>query len=268
MLLGLSLGQMSEPLSTASVTTILGVPISRLGFEDTIRLCEERVKKNAGGFVCFTNVHTVTESTHNADLRKSLGRAFLCAPDGLPLVWFSKLKMKKISERVCGPDFTPAFLTRFPNFHHGFIGGQPGQAKNIIARFALDGVSVDTPVRPFSRENAIDDWNQFLARFRAERPDSQFPDVVWIGLGAPKQELWMNTISPLAPSTLFFGVGAAFDFLTEGKTRAPRWMQKSGTEWIYRFAQEPGRLWKRYLIGNWTFLKLGMRELFTDAFKK
>ena len=259
---------MSEPLSTASVTTILGVPISRLGFEDTIRLCEERVKKGAGGFVCFTNVHTVTESTHNTDLRGSLGSAFLCAPDGLPLVWFSKFKKNVITERVCGPDFTPAFLSRFPKLHHGFIGGQPGQAQKIIERFALDGVSVDTPVRSFSHENAIDDWNHFLTRFRAERPGIQFPDTVWIGLGAPKQELWMNAIAPLAPSTLFFGVGAAFDFLTETKTRAPRWMQKSGTEWIYRLAQEPGRLWQRYLIGNLTFLKLGMCELFMEAFKK
>ena len=259
---------MSEPLSTPSVTAILGVPVSRLGFEETIRICEERVKKGGGGFVCFTNVHTVTESTRDALLGQALKNAFLCAPDGLPLVWLSKFKRGTIPERVCGPDFTPAFLTRFPKFHHGFIGGQPGQAGKIIQRFDLDGVAEDTPIRPYSSENAVEDWNHFLTHFRAKRPGLEFPDAVWIGLGAPKQEFWMNTIAPLAPRTLFFGVGAAFDFLTETKTRAPGWMQKSGIEWIYRLAQEPGRLWKRYLVNNFTFVMRGIVELLSENLKK
>jgi N-acetylglucosaminyldiphosphoundecaprenol N-acetyl-beta-D-mannosaminyltransferase len=113
-------------------------------------------------------------------------------------------------------------------------------------------VSYSPPYRPFSKENAREDWETFLARAKAAGVER--PRWVWVGLGAPKQEKWMEAVAEIAPDTLFFGVGAAFDFLAGTKARAPEWMRKSGLEWLHRFGSEPGRLWKRYLVTHSLFL--------------
>jgi N-acetylglucosaminyldiphosphoundecaprenol N-acetyl-beta-D-mannosaminyltransferase len=111
-------------------------------------------------------------------------------------------------------------------------------------------------MRPFSPEAAREDWQE-LVRRNGSQP---LPHVVWVGLGAPKQELWMNSLSAAVPEVLFMGVGAAFDFLTETKKRAPQWMQKTGLEWLYRLIQEPKRLWRRYFQTNSRFVFLVLRE--------
>src|SRR5690606_3404833 len=98
-------------------------------------------------------------------------------------------------------------------------------------------------------------------RFLDQWCESEPPRIVWVGLGAPKQELWLRSVSPLAPQTLFLGVGAAFDFLSLAKVRAPLLMQRLGLEWMHRLAHEPKRLWKRYLLTNSRFVSLAVREL-------
>jgi N-acetylglucosaminyldiphosphoundecaprenol N-acetyl-beta-D-mannosaminyltransferase len=148
------------------------------------------------------------------------------------------------------------YLSSHAEYPHGFIGGKEGQALSLEQRFGIRSISYVTPHRPFSAENARHDWEEFLKRCPERRP----PPVVWVCLGAPKQELWMKEIAALAPGVLFFGVGAAFDFLTGAKSRAPRWMQKSGMEWLHRLLQEPGRLAKRYLFSNALFAWLLLRE--------
>ncbi len=231
--------------------SILGIPISRAGFDEALQLCEERVNTKQGGYVCLANVHTVTESTRYPALADALKNAYLSLADGMPLVWVSRWKHNPVKTRVCGPDLTREFLLRHPETSMGFVGGRPGQGDDLARRFSLKNTtSYATPIRPFSPENAQEDWRNFISRC----PNQQAPSVVWIGLGAPKQELWARTISPLAPQTLFFAVGAAFDFLTDTKKRAPLWMQKSGLEWFYRLAQEPRRLAKRYLTTNFEFV--------------
>jgi N-acetylglucosaminyldiphosphoundecaprenol N-acetyl-beta-D-mannosaminyltransferase len=103
-------------------------------------------------------------------------------------------------------------------------------------------------MRPFSAENAREDWAAFL------KLCPQTPQLVWVGLGAPKQERWMREVAKVAPETLFFGIGAAMDFLSESKARAPGWMQRNGLEWFFRLVQEPRRLGMRYLATNSRFL--------------
>jgi N-acetylglucosaminyldiphosphoundecaprenol N-acetyl-beta-D-mannosaminyltransferase len=154
------------------------------------------------------------------------------------------------------------FLLKTLDQSHGFVGGAPGQAEEIAAMFGVKGVFYSPPYRSFSSENAVDDWNRFLDLC----PNRVPPSCVWVGLGAPKQEFWMQTISPLAPATLFFGVGAAFDFLSGSIKRAPKWMRDSGFEWLYRASQEPKRLFIRYLITNTKFLYLATAELLKRDF--
>jgi N-acetylglucosaminyldiphosphoundecaprenol N-acetyl-beta-D-mannosaminyltransferase len=148
-----------------------------------------------------------------------------------------------------------ALLSNHWSEPHGFIGGLPGQAEEIAARFKLSSqVSYCSPMRPFSVENAREDWDMFLARCPGRKP----PRFIWVGLGAPKQEFWVEAISHLAPDSIFFAIGAAFDFHSGRKKRAPAWMQKSGLEWLYRLSTEPRRLGSRYLRTNSAFiLKLG-----------
>ena len=140
---------------------------------------------------------------------------------------------------------------------YGFIGGAPGQAEELARQFGVKANCYSPPVRPFSAENANEDSRNFLALCSG----GQIPSVVWVGLGAPKQELWMQAVSPLATATLFFGIGAAFDFLTGSKSRAPLWMQKNGLEWLYRLSREPGRLGGRYLVTNSLFTVKVAKEI-------
>ena len=225
---------------------ILGVGISRLGMDGVLAAC----KAVPGGYVCFANVHSVTESGDNHALMNTLNGAFLSVADGLPLVWVSRLMGRRIASRVCGPDFMARMLADTRGETHGFIGGRPGQAEIIAERFGVRCISYVTPLRPFGVNSAVEDWWNFLVKCPGGNP----PKYIWVGLGAPKQELWMNAVSVGAAETLFFGVGAAFDFLSGTKERAPAWMQKSGLEWFYRLTREPGRLWKRYLETNSKFV--------------
>lgn len=141
------------------------------------------------------------------------------------------------------------FLTAHPNLRHAFVGGSPGVAEKLIQRFELpNATAYCPPFRPFSEANAREDWNIVV------RTSGSPPDCVWVGLGAPKQELWMNALRAEGSQALFFGVGAAFDFLTGGVARAPVWIQDFGLEWLYRLIKEPKRLWRRYMSTNPRFV--------------
>ena len=254
---------------------ILGVRISRLGLSAAVEECLKRQASGGaggsgvaglGGYVCFANAHSLTEASSDPGVRKALNESFLSVADGVPVVWTSRLKGAPIETRVCGPDFMKCLIERSAASAHGFIGGAPGQAEKVAAYFGLSvglsAICYSPPMRPFSRENALEDWQTFLKLC----PGGAAPPFVWIGLGAPKQELWMNAVSgergPAgAGGVLFFGVGAAFDFWAGDVKRAPVWMQNNGLEWLFRFGQEPGRLWKRYLVGNTRFVGQVAREV-------
>jgi N-acetylglucosaminyldiphosphoundecaprenol N-acetyl-beta-D-mannosaminyltransferase len=238
-------------------TSILGVSLTRLGFSEVIEACEKKMKQRQGGYVCFANVHTVTESTYHPALQRALNGATFSVADGMPLVWVSRMKHSPVRSRVCGPDFMAAFFKKNPDSNYGMIGGAPGQAEQIARLFGIQATCYSPPIRPFSEANALEDWKNFVSLCPEGRP----PAMVWVGLGAPKQELWMQAASREAPETLFMGVGAAFDFLAQRKKRAPVWMQDRGLEWLYRLSQEPGRLWKRYLVTNSMFVGLVTLDL-------
>ncbi len=242
-------------------TPILGIPISTFGMEGAVSFCAAQCIQGKGGYVCFANVHSVTESRSDSGLRAALSGALLAVADGLPLVWISRLRGPRIESRVCGPDFMKLFLESHREISTGFIGGMPGQAEKLAGRFGLRAPCLSPPMRPFSAEAAREDWEEFLR----QNGSNPVPKTVWVGLGAPKQELWMAEISKIAPEIVFFGVGAAFDFLTETKKRAPKWMQKSGLEWFFRLIQEPRRLWSRYFVTNSCFIWLSLKSLFGNG---
>lgn len=249
--------QSIQRLLDPPTVSIFEVPIWRSGLNRTLEFCRSRLAEGRGGHICFVNVHTLTESTQNPPLKKCMQEALVNAPDGVPVYWATKIKAHHAEGRVCGPDFMLEALQRWKDIPHGFIGGLPGVSEKIINKYGIKGVSYSPPLRPFSKENAEADWREFMQLCQSQ---GQIPKIVWVGLGAPKQEYWIHHIGQIAPDTIFCGVGAAFDFLGHTKKRAPRWMQKVGIEWVHRLISEPGRLWKRYLLWNSRFIWQLVRE--------
>jgi N-acetylglucosaminyldiphosphoundecaprenol N-acetyl-beta-D-mannosaminyltransferase len=234
------------------VCRIFDVPISRLGLTEALELCEERGRAGRGGSFFFVNVHSLMESRENAGLREAMASATACFADGMPLVWVAKRRGTPIASRVCGPDLMRALLSRTPNESHGFIGGAPGTSESLAATLGLTATThYAPPMRDFSEANVKDD----LAAFEKLLGGRPWPHWIWIGLGAPKQEMWIDVAQRLRPEVCFFGVGAAFDFLSGTKPRAPAWMQNAGLEWFFRLASEPKRLAGRYARTNASFLK-------------
>ncbi|MGD0252244.1 MAG: WecB/TagA/CpsF family glycosyltransferase [Verrucomicrobiota bacterium] len=228
---------------------VLGVGISVINLPSALAAIADAVRARRKGYICVTGVHGVMEAQADAAFRKILNEAFLCTPDGMPMVWAGKLSGHSRMSRVYGPDLmldVCAWSEKNP-CRHFFFGGAPGVAETLrdklTARFpALQVAGCYTP--PFRALNA-EEQEQLQETVRAARPD-----ILWVGLSTPKQEKFMAEFLPRLDVTLMIGVGAAFDFLSRRVKQAPRWMQRSGLEWCYRLCQEPRRLGRRYFRNN------------------
>jgi len=232
---------------------VLGVGISVLNLKTASEAIAGAVRERRKGYVCVTGVHGVIEAQEDAAFRKILNNAFLCTPDGMPMVWVGRIRGHSGMRRVYGPDLmleVCAGNEKNP-CRHFFFGGAPGVAERLAeklkARFPkLQITGCYTP--PFRPLDAAEE-KQLAETVRAARPD-----ILWVGLSTPKQEKFMAEFLPRLDVTLMIGVGAAFDFLSGRVKQAPRWMQRSGLEWFYRLCQEPRRLAKRYFKNNPLFV--------------
>jgi N-acetylglucosaminyldiphosphoundecaprenol N-acetyl-beta-D-mannosaminyltransferase len=228
---------------------VLGVGISVINLPSALAAIAGAVRARRKGYICVTGVHGVMEAQTDAAFRKILNEAFLCTPDGMPLVWAGKLNGHSGMSRVYGPDLmldVCAWSEKNP-CRHFFFGGAPGVAEELrnklTARFpGLQVAGCYTP--PFRALNA-GEQKLLQETVRAARPD-----ILWVGLSTPKQEKFMAEFLPRLDATLMIGVGAAFDFLSGRVKQAPRWMQRSGLEWCHRLCQEPRRLARRYFRNN------------------
>ena len=205
----------------------------------------------------FATAHTLVEAQKSLGLRLALTQGVV-EPDGMPLVWLGRQADLSV-ERVCGPDFMPALIERGVPLgrSHFFYGGAPGVpealARRLEARYP--GMVVAGTLAPPFRPLADDEESSIAAQINAAAPD-----YVWVGLGTPKQDLWIAANRPRLSAAALLAVGAAFDVHAGRRRRAPRWMQRSGTEWIYRLATEPRRLATRYTATNARFIGLVLRE--------
>jgi len=232
---------------------VLGVGISVLTLDLALRAVADALAEKRKGYVCVTNVHSVMEAQHDKALRRILNHSFLTTPDGMPMVWMGKLCGFLEIGRVYGPDLMREVceFTRGNDFTHFLYGGADGVAQQLKASLEekFPGIKiVGTYTPPFRALTAAEETE--LIRAVAETK----PDIIWVGLGAPKQEKFMADYLPKLDTTLMFGVGAAFDFYTGRVRQAPRWIQRSGLEWLFRLCCEPRRLWRRYLKNNPLFL--------------
>ena len=232
---------------------VLGVGISVLNLRTALDAIAGAVRERRKGYICVTGVHGVMEAQDDAAFKNILNGAFLCTPDGMPMVWAGKLNGHREMSRVYGPDLMldVCAWSETSGCRHFFYGGAAGVAEllaqKLKAKFPkLEVTGTFTP--PFRALNADEEKN-LAEQVRAARPD-----ILWVGLSTPKQEKFMAEYLPKLDATLMIGVGAAFDFHSGRVRQAPRWMQRSGLEWFYRLCSEPRRLARRYFRNNPLFV--------------
>jgi N-acetylglucosaminyldiphosphoundecaprenol N-acetyl-beta-D-mannosaminyltransferase len=242
---------------------ILGVGVCPVSQAGALSRIDRWIATRDRQYVCVSGIHGVMESQRDDGLRAIHNAAGMVVPDGMPLVWLSRLWGGGGDgvERVYGPDLLLACCGRSltAGYRHYFYGGGPGVPDLLMARLKarFPGLVVaggySPPFRPLTPEEDA----EVIRRINAASPD-----IVWVGLSTPKQERWMAEHRDRVDAPVFIGVGAAFDFHAGLKRQAPRWMQRSGLEWLFRLLAEPRRLWRRYLRNNplfvWNVLLQGL----------
>jgi len=235
------------------ICSILGVNVLVTDMEKTVRFVEENIKKLSGEYVCVSNGHTTVTAFEDESYRTVQNSAVMALPDGEPLSIVSRQRGFKDARRVTGPDFMEQMFQRSQEgngLRHFFYGGSQDTLNTLesVLKEKYPALQIagmySPPFRPLTREE-----DEEVIRIIN---DSK-ADIIWVGLGAPKQERWMYEHRNKVQG-LMFGVGAGFDYHSGKLKRAPMWMQKMSLEWLMRLLQDPKRLWKRYLVTNVKFL--------------
>lgn len=233
---------------------VLGVPLAVTDYERTLDWIDAAVALGAREYLCVAAVHTVMESRDDEALRAAVEGAAFTVPDGQPLAWALRALGHDIDARVYGPELMARAFARSAHSgqRHFLYGGRDDEAlaqlvANLKERFP--GVRIAGGIAPPFRPLSSTELDAIAARIDAARPD-----VVWVGIGVPKQEKWMAAMRDRLDAPVLVGVGAAFDFHAGLVPQAPAWMQRLGLEWLFRLRQEPRRLWRRYARHNPRFV--------------
>jgi len=239
---------------------VLGVRFDAMQIPGVVARMEEWIAKREGArYIAVSNVHVLMEARHSVSFRNVLDSADLCVPDGMPLVWVGRLRGHELERRVYGPDLFLSFCreTQGKGYRHFFYGGAPGVpealAAKLLEQFPMLQVA-GTYSPPFRALTPEEDSSVVDMIHRANA------DVLWVGLGCPKQELWMYERRDQLRVPVLVGVGQAFDIHAGRLRQAPRWMREHGLEWLFRLAAEPRRLWRRYLIYSSEFVIFELLE--------
>jgi N-acetylglucosaminyldiphosphoundecaprenol N-acetyl-beta-D-mannosaminyltransferase len=233
--------------------SILGVPIHAISHHEAITQIAEWIDTRYAAWGVFCTVYNVMLCREDSQYRAMVNAANLVLPDGMPLVWLSHRRGYPQTTRIYGPDLM-LLLTAYGlerGYKHYYYGSTPQvidrlQA-NLMKRYPELRVagSYSPPFRPLTSEEDSAVIRQI---------NEADPDIIWVGLGTPKQDMWMHTHRSQLRAPILLGVGAAFDIHAGFLPQAPRWMQRSGLEWLFRLLVEPRRLWRRYLLYNPAFI--------------
>jgi len=245
---------------------VLGIGVSAITIDEAVSTIEGWLERGERHYVCITGAHGVIESQRDAQLRDIHNKAGLVAPDGMPLVFMAHRLGFPAVTRVYGPELMKRLTerSRSTGYRQFYFGGGQGLADRLADRLqrqypGLNVVGTWSP--PFTAPTSEED-DAIVERINAARPD-----ILWVGLSTPKQEVWMASHIGRLNVPVLIGVGAAFDFLAGTKHQAPLWLQRSGLEWLYRLCCEPRRLWRRYLKIVPTFAVLAMVQLATQRWR-
>jgi N-acetylglucosaminyldiphosphoundecaprenol N-acetyl-beta-D-mannosaminyltransferase len=204
-------------------------------------------------YIAVTGMHGISEAQRSPAVREALKGADLVVADGMPLVWLGRFHGFPMKRRVYGPELMLEFCNRTASdrLRHYFCGGAEGVPERLgqILSERFPGLVVAGACSPPFRDLTPREAEEICARINAARPD-----VLWVGMSTPKQELFMHRMAPRLEVPVMVGVGAAFDFHTGRVRQAPVWMRENGLEWLWRLGMEPRRLWRRYLVGGSRFV--------------
>lgn len=244
-------------------TDILGVRVSVTNLALACETIGRWILAGTRTYVCVAPVSTVMECQDDPEYRRIVNNAGMVTPDGMPLVWLGRWHGHKTMARTYGPDLMLALCdaSQAKGYTHYFYGGAEATIQKLIGNLQgrFPALTVAGYYSPPALKVNEPERAEVIARINAANPD-----VLWIGLGSPKQDYWMVRHRDQVKAPVMIGAGAAFDFHSGAKPQAPVWMQRSGLEWLFRLCCEPRRLWRRYLIGNTRFVFL----LFQQCWKR
>ncbi len=241
-------------MEKSAIIKILQTDISQVNYADALSLFQAWLAdSNSTRTVVAANVHLVTEASLHPDYAATIADADLVVPDGMPLVWASRLLGGSVQTRCYGPTLMEKSLDHFQNSEasHFFYGATPDVLEKLLSSIrkrwpnAKIAGAISPPFGGFDDAIEIENiktMNQSGASF------------IWVGMGCPKQEKWMQRYRQHLDGKIILAVGAGFDFVAGTVRQAPPLLQNMGLEWLYRFAMEPRRLWKRYLFRNPYFI--------------
>lgn len=240
-------------------------------FDSQLSLFDEIVEKSRDiqfkGYITVNNVHTMMEGYRHINFKDIINSSYLSIPDGKPLEIVGKLKGQKNICRLFGPTVMENCIDwgRKDGLTHFFFGSSPENLikleKAILSKYPGANI-VGMLAPPYF---AMNDWpnDQYLQEINKVKPD-----LIWVGLGAPKQEQWMFRNIGKLEKGIMIGIGAGFDYLAGNTRHAPQWMKDASLEWLYRLHQEPKRLWKRYMLTIPPFMLLAMLDIVGHEFRK
>jgi N-acetylglucosaminyldiphosphoundecaprenol N-acetyl-beta-D-mannosaminyltransferase len=213
----------------------------------------ERARSGRGGYSCLCGVHGIVTAQHSDALMDALREAWLNFPDGAPVAWLMRRMGAGRARRVAGPDLMPRVIDagQEAGLRHYLYGSTPEVLERLEGRLVerYPRAIIAGRMSPPFRELCDEEHDRIAAEIAASGAD-----IVWVGLGLPKQDEWLRRNAALISPAVGLGVGAAFDFLSETKPRAPKWARDAGLEWLHRLLTEPRRLARRYTVTNTEFL--------------
>ena len=244
-------------MSDPDRVSVIGSQISACDSDQLLDLLERRLQQGRGGYVCFTSAHGAVMGRRDPRFRAITNNSWLSVADGTPVYWVGRLRGGSGLGHIPGPDFMPRALRQFAQRRHFFYGSTP----EVLAKLAqtlsgqIPGLNIcgaySPPFRVLTPQEIQKDYEQI------RRSGAEF---IWVGLGAPKQELWMAESWQALQPAILMGVGAAFDFNAGTMRRAPVAFRHTGFEWLYRLFQEPKRLWRRYMVITTLFTYYSFRD--------
>ncbi len=237
--------------------SILGVNIAITNMREVINFITDNIGDLSGKYICVSNVHTTVMSYDSPEYKNIQNTAAIRLPDGRPLSLVQKRRGHKEAKRVTGPDLMQTLFEEASSnkLRHYFYGSTEETLAILEKKLKEDfpNIEIVGMYSPPFRSLTEEEDQEIIKNINASKPD-----IVWVGLGAPKQEKWMYEHMDKVTG-LMVGVGAGFDFLAGNIKRAPKWMQKCSLEWLYRLLQDPKRLFTRYMKTNFKFIWLILR---------
>jgi len=246
---------------------ILGTGISAIGMDDACSLVKEAIRKGQKKYICVCPVSTIMECKKNEQVLKSVNSADLATPDGMAVVWIGRMFGYNNTRRVYGPELMQNIcdISAEKGYKNYFYGSNQDTLDKLQERLRkkYQGLIINGSFSPPFRKLTEKEDSKIVEEIN--RSDS---DIVWVGLGSPKQDVWMHEHRERINASVMIGVGAAFDFLAGTKPQAPSWLGNNGFEWLFRLITEPKRLWRRYLVDYPLFMYYVLSDIISKSFTR